>query len=95
VTEEEARALMVTAQEWELSMEDVLAAHHSYLESWVSLQVTDLTQTTLSGWRHGFEPRWDYEADLQVRTPSLVASGLMRALSRRQILQISLTIPTA
>jgi hypothetical protein len=24
-------------------------------------QVTDSTRTTLSRWRHGFEPRWDYQ----------------------------------
>lgn len=40
-TEEEAGALMVIAQEWGLTMEDVLTAHDSYLESLVAAAVQD------------------------------------------------------
>jgi hypothetical protein len=25
------------------------------------LQISDVVRTTLSRWRHGFEPRWDYK----------------------------------
>jgi hypothetical protein len=33
-------------------------------------QVTDSVRSTLSRWRHGFEPRWDYGSDLQERVQS-------------------------
>jgi DNA polymerase III epsilon subunit-like protein len=47
VTEAEADALRVTAVEWGLSMQDVLAAHHAYLESLVTAAVQDGRVTTL------------------------------------------------
>lgn len=46
VTEAEADALRVTAMEWGLSMQDVLAAHHAYLESLVTSAVQDGRVTT-------------------------------------------------
>ncbi len=41
-------------------------------------QVTDSARSTLSRWRHGFEPRWDYEQEPSPRTgqhwhPAMVA----------------------
>ncbi|MGH2661979.1 MAG: 3'-5' exonuclease [Actinomycetota bacterium] len=41
VTEAEADALRVTAQRWGISMEEVVGAHHSYLESLVTAAVQD------------------------------------------------------
>lgn len=41
VTEAEADALRATAEKWELSMEDVVAAHHAYLQSLVAAAVQD------------------------------------------------------
>lgn len=41
VTEEEAKALETTAREWGLSREQVLSAHHSYLESLVVAALAD------------------------------------------------------
>jgi DNA polymerase-3 subunit epsilon len=41
VTEEEAMALQTIAQEWGLSREQVLSAHHSYLESLVTAALAD------------------------------------------------------
>jgi DNA polymerase III epsilon subunit-like protein len=46
VTEAEAGALRTTADQWGLSMEDVLAAHHDYLESLVAAAVEDGRVTT-------------------------------------------------
>jgi hypothetical protein len=34
-------------------------------------QVTELTRVTLSRWRHGFEPRWDYQGR-RLRTRRLI-----------------------
>ena len=47
VTEEEAEALGAIAQEWGLSMEDVLTAHTCYLESLVHAAVTDARVSSL------------------------------------------------
>lgn len=41
VTAAEAEALGTTARQWGLSMEDVVSAHHSYLESLVAAAVQD------------------------------------------------------
>ena len=38
-------------------------------------QVGDLARTTLSRWRHGFEPRWDYEHKGPGQGASLKAFG--------------------
>lgn len=46
VTEAEAGALRATADQWGLSMEDVVAAHHAYLESLVAAAVEDGRVTT-------------------------------------------------
>jgi DNA polymerase-3 subunit epsilon len=41
VTAEEAEALRLTAQSWGLTREQVLSAHHSYLESLVTAALAD------------------------------------------------------
>ena len=41
VTEAEAGALQATARDWGFSMEDIVAAHHSYLDSIVAAAVED------------------------------------------------------
>jgi hypothetical protein len=41
VTEAEANALRMTAVQWGLSMDDVVSAHHAYLESLVAAAVQD------------------------------------------------------
>lgn len=47
VTGTEADALRVTALEWGLSIQDMLAAHHAYLESLVTAAVQDGRVTTV------------------------------------------------
>ncbi len=47
VTEAEADALRVTATEWGLSMEDVVTAHHVYLESLVAAALQDGKVTSM------------------------------------------------
>jgi hypothetical protein len=39
-------------------------------------QVTDSTLTTLSRWRHGFEPRWDYTEKRRSETLFSVSGNL-------------------
>lgn len=53
VTQEEADALRATAEKWGLSTEDVVAAHHAYLESLVAAAVQDGKVTSAE--RHELE----------------------------------------
>jgi hypothetical protein len=51
-------------------------------------QVTELARVNLSRWRHGFEPRWDYEEQCSVRSgfstcPSGFTSGASIECARR------------
>lgn len=74
VTEAEADALMVTAQQWGISREDVVAAHHSYLESLVAAAVQDGRVTSME--------RRELEAVTRLLAidPSLLHALLTRAM---------------
>jgi DNA polymerase-3 subunit epsilon len=74
VTEEEAQALRETAERWGLTMEDVVSAHHAYLEALVAAAVEDKRVT---GWE-----RRELEAATRLLAvdPSILHSLLTRSM---------------
>jgi hypothetical protein len=49
-----------------------------------SAQVVESAPRTLSRWRHGFEPRWDYKREAPGQGPSPESIGLLNCDSNRE-----------
>jgi DNA polymerase III subunit epsilon len=75
VTEDEAQALRATAAKWGLTMEDVVSAHHAYLEALVAAAVEDRNVTGSE--RHELEAA----TRLLAVDPSILHALLTRGMS--------------